>query len=277
MKPRLRWRLVAAALMAAPGACLGIAEVDQGNAGGQGGLGGSSLDGGGGFPSAGGSGAAGGSDGASGAGGSGGAGALGGADAGTPDATPGGGTGGISGGTKILKPGLALAGDGFLAAPSLCGDQVIDSYSQPSYKAIHVGRDVPCGKVATYRAFLRFDAATLPGPLKKATLKLYYAQKQQPTAGVTLLGITDYPQLTTSAWSQPTAATFGTVITPSSAPGWVAVDVSAHVTSSWSGGGGVAFELRYEAEGQDPGGTSRWYGIVATENGSLGPELVVEY
>ncbi len=278
LKPAFYWRIAGAALAVAPGACLGIAEVDGGTGGSAaGGVGGAGIDGGGGFPGAGGAGGvqdAANSDAPSigGSGGSGGSGGTGGTGSGGAGAT-----GGSTGGSVTLKPGLALAGDGFLAQPSLCGDQVIDSYSQPSYKAIHVGRDVPCGNVATYRAYVRFAAPTLPGPVKKATLRFHYAQKQDPTGGVQLLGITDFQQLTTSAWGQPTAANFGTVIAPTTPVGWVVTEVTGHVKAALGAGGGVAFELRYDAEGQDPAGKSRWYGIVATENGANGPELVVEY
>ena len=175
-----------------------------------------------------------------------------------------------------MKPGPGLSGDGFLALLSLCGEKVHDSYQQANYKAIHVGRDLPCGSKATYRAFLRFGLSAVPAPVKKATLKIYYAQKKDPTAGVSLLAISDFQQLVSASWDAAVLIDLGTVITPGTAPGWIATDVSGPVQAAQASGA-AAFELRYQDEGQDPAGKSRWYGVVATENGSLGPELAVEY
>ncbi|MBK8994146.1 MAG: DNRLRE domain-containing protein [Myxococcales bacterium] len=265
------WVVMAASLTA----CLGISDVDERDGGATGG-GGSGIDGGG-FPGYGGtgggdSGATGGSDsGGTGGGSSGGA-------AGDGSSTGGGaGTGGISSGTVTLEPGLALAGDGFLAHPDLCGKTVHDSYQQSSYKAIHAGRDVPCNGLSTYRAFVRFDLGPVPGPVKKATLRLYYAQKAEPNAGVGLWAIPDFSQLTAQSWNLALGTSYGTLVTPTSALGWAQKDVSNAAKAAQSQGDAAAFELRYLDESEDPAGKSRWYGFVATENGTLGPELVVDY
>lgn len=262
-------RAAALALATTLTACLGISDVDapRDGGGGSAGTGGTGIDGGG-FPGFGG--ASGGAGGGS-PGGSAGAGGSGGPSGGA------GGSGGVAGGTLTLKPGLALAGDGFLSNPSLCGDSVIDSYQQASYKAIHAGRDVPCGNTATYRAYVRFELTSVPGPVKKATLRLYYAQKADPTAGVGLWAIPDFQALTTQSWGVGLGTDHGTVITPSSALGWIQKDVTGDAKDAQTKGAAAAFELRYQNEAEDPAGKSRWYGIVATENGTLGPELVVEY
>ena len=254
-------------------ACLGISDVEDRDGGASGGSGGSGVDGGG-FPGYGGSGGADAS-----AGGSGGTGGTttGGAGGASGGAGGSGGSGGISSGKLTLKPGLALAGDGFLANPDLCGDVVHDSYQQSSYKAIHAGRDVPCSGVATYRAYLRFDLAPVKSSVKKATLRFYYAQKADPTAGVGLWSIPDFKQLGSQSWGLPLENSYGTVLTPASALGWIETEVSNEAKAAQAQGEAASFELRYLDEGEDPAGKSRWYGIVATENGTLGPELVVEY
>lgn len=266
---KLGWVVTAASLTA----CLGISDVEERDGGATGG-GGSGIDGGG-FPGYGGTG--GGDGGAT--GGSGGTtGGSAGTTGGSAGATGGSaGAGGVTGGTVTLKPGLALAGDGFLANPGLRGKTVHDSYSQSSYKAIHAGRDVPCNGLATYRAFVRFELGPVPGPVKKATLRLYYAQMAEPNAGVGLWAIPDFTPLTTQSWNLPLGTSFGTLVTPTSTPGWTQKDVSNAVKAAQSQGEAAAFELRYLDESEDPAGKSRWYGFVATENGTLGPELVVEY
>jgi hypothetical protein len=258
-----------ASLLAA--GCLGISDVNPSDGGPPTGTGGAGIDGGSGFPGFDASG-----DGAAGAGGTGGAaGGTGGAAGGTGGAA--GGTGGAAGGSATLKPSSGLGGDGFIATPHLCNKVVHDHYQQASYKAIHAGRDVPCGGVATYRAFLRFDLGGIPGPIKKATLRLYYAQKAEPKAGVGLFGIKDFGQLDPGDWSLLVGTSHGTVVTAASGLGWISRDVTADAAAAKSGGSAVAFTLRYLGEGEDPAGQSRWYGFVAAENGTLGPELVVDY
>jgi hypothetical protein len=265
------------------GSCLGLSEVESpGNtaSGGDasvvdggvfpgGGKGGDAQAGGGTSPS-------GGSGGTSPSGGSGGTSPSG----GSGGTSPSGGSGGSVGGTATLHPGLALVGDGFLANPSLCGDTVLDSYNQPSYKAIHVGRDPPCGKVATYRAYLRFDLSSVKTlAIKTAKLRFYYASKSEPTAAVSLLYIADFGQLEPSDWSIAVRDDLGPVFDPATIPGWIEVDAQASLLDAIAkGDAALAFELRYGDEGEDPGGKSRWYGVVAVENGGgLEPSLVLTW
>lgn len=262
---------------------MGISEVDTPGSGGAGGTAGTVIASGGSFPSSGGSGGSG-IDGAAGAGGTLGGGGVpsgGGTASGGAGASGGSGGGGGSGGTGTSKltllPGSGLTGDGFLAQPGLCNKTVFDSYSQPNYKAIHVGRDVPCGSVATYRAFIRFDLSKLSSAVLSAKLRLHYSSTTNPTAAVSLLGIADFGQLSSQVWSAAKGTDYGTLLTPTSPLGWLETSVVDQVNSAISSGGGVAFELRYQNEGEDPGGKSRWYGLVAADNGSLGPELVVTY
>lgn len=276
---------------AALAGCLELAPVEDADAGnptvggggkssgGSGGVtdaGSDATAGGGGSGGAGGNGGSGGS---SASGGSGGSGASGGAG-GTSSSGGNGGSGGSGGGTTqlvTLLPAAGLTGDGFIAAPALCGKSVHDSYSQPSYKAIHVGRDVPCGSDATYRAFVRFALDQLPGPAKKATLRLYYQSKADPTSGATLYAIPDFGTLNNQDWNLTPSANLGAVLQPSTPPGWISRDVTSIVKTAQYGGAAAAFELRYDDEAQDPAGLSRWYGIAASEDGPHGPQLLVEY
>lgn len=254
-------------------ACLGIAEVDDRSGPSDGGGGSDGAAAGSGWPDSGSGGVAGASTGGAAGGGATSSGATGGAGAT-------GGSGGTTGGTLTIKPGLSTSGDGFLASPDLCNQTVFDSYKQPSYKAIHVGRDVPCGAIATYRAYVRFDLSPLAGKsAKSAKLRFYYAENTDATAGVALRYIDDFGQLDFGDWPIAERMTFGSVFDASTAPGWVERDVTAAVQDVQSKSETVvAFQLRYLDETQDPGGTSRWYGIVATEDPSdQGPQLLVDY
>jgi hypothetical protein len=251
------------------GACLGLSEVDDptGVDAGSGGQ----VNSGGGFPGGGSGGDASLSGGAAGSAGAGSSGGSGGST---------GGSGGSAGGTLTVHPGLALMGDGFLASPDLCGDPVIDSYGQPSYKAIHAGRDQPCGNVATYRAFMRFELTALEGlATKTAKLRFYYASKASPTAAVHAVYVADFGQLDANDWNVAERQNLGDVLDPSTIPGWVELDVTSPLADALSkGDAALAFELRYDDEAQDPAGKSRWYGVVAVENGGgLEPSLVVTY
>jgi hypothetical protein len=259
-------------------ACLGIADTTS-TASDAGGDAPHTLDGGG-FP---------GTD--SGSGGSGGTTAIDGSAGATSGGAPGGGgapsggggssgTGGTTGGTLTIMPPLALSGDGFLAKPDLCGQVVWDSYQQPSYKAIHAGRDVPCGSIATYRAFMRFDLSPASGKtIKSAHLRFYYVEKiDNPTVAVNLFRVSDFGQLDSNDWNATEVEAYGAVLGSSTAPGWIDVDVTAGANAAAGAGGFLAFKLQAADEGFDPGGKSHWYGFAATESGqSTSPRVVITY
>jgi hypothetical protein len=186
-----------------------------------------------------------------------------------------GGSGGTAPVVITIKPLGGLQGDGFLAHPNLCGQEVFDSYAHDSYKGIHVGRDPPCNQTATYRAFVRFKLDVLgSGPIVSAKLRLYLKEKTEPTAGVDLQRINDFGNLDANDWNKATIKNLGGLITPGTKLGWIEADVTPGVSLALADGV-VAYRLIYDNEAEDPGGKSRWYVIVASDNGTLGPELVV--
>lgn len=192
-----------------------------------------------------------------------------------------GGAGGAEGGspsTNTIRPSNALDGDGFLANPALCGQQVWDYYQQSTYKALHVGRDAPCSEVATYRAYMRFELQSLAGAtIQSAILRFELRSKSEPTAGVDLLEIEDFGNLGAGDWSGAEKHDFGEVFNTTTALGWVETNVTARVAASVSNGQ-IAFKLQYRDESADPQGKSRWYGITsANEGSSRAPQLVVTY
>jgi hypothetical protein len=192
-----------------------------------------------------------------------------------------GGAGGTDGGpptTNTIRPSNALDGDGFLANPALCGQQVWDFYEQSTYKALHVGRDVPCSEVATYRTYMRFELQSLVGTtIQSAVLRFELRSKSDPTAGVDLLEIADFGNLGAGDWSGGEKHDFGEVFNTTTALGWVGTDVTARVAAAVSDGQ-IAFKLQYRDESADPQGKSRWYGITsANEGSSRAPQLVVTY
>jgi hypothetical protein len=239
--------------------CLGLAEVDEPSQG------------------TGGSGAVGADGGAWPESGSDASGGTGNADA-TPDVAVGGASGsGATGGTTavVVLPKGSLAGDGFIASPDLCGEDVWDSYDQSSYFALHVGRDNPCNEKATYRAFLRFSLDGLPsGQPVSAKLRFHYEQYGDATGDAELFEIQDFVQLEAADWDSNVLTPLGVVLEPSTPLGWIEIDV----TSLVAGKSGIAFMLRYTNENEDFGDVSRWYGIVAEDTGdAYVPRLELEY
>lgn len=182
----------------------------------------------------------------------------------------------------IIKAQTGLAGDGFLANPSLCGQSVWDYYAQAWGAMLHVGTDYPCDIDAVYRIYIRISLAAITGPVTSAYLKFYniYAgdHGSSPNAGVTLYEIADFGSLDSGDWSYSDRATFGTVLSPGQGTGWISVDVTARVQAAKAEGlGYIAFMLAAQDEGP-PGGVSRWYAISAADNGSdLEPRLDVAF
>jgi len=268
---RLGWLVVPAGLASS---CLGLAEVEDPATKDGGAADAMGVDGGG-FPGFGGAGgdanaAGGGADSSVG-------GSAGSAPTGGGGAPPGGGgTGGTPPGGTLTLPVLA---DGFLANPDLCGKSVWDSYSQPSYKAIHVGRDVPCSGIATYRAFMRFDVKPASGVTpKSAKLRFHFTSTTDPISGVKLVAIPDYAALDAGDWSAAELKGYGTVLGPATPLGWVEVDVLDSLLQALGSGSKLAFKLQYENEGEDPADKSRWYGITAQEQGNSNvAQVVVDY
>lgn len=196
-----------------------------------------------------------------------------------PDETNGGEAGaGGSPVTDTVRPTGALDGDGFLASPPLCGDAVWDYYQQSSYKALHVGRDEPCGSVSTYRAFLQFSLAPFAGTtISAALLRFELRTKSNPRAGVVLHAIESFGNLTLASWNQAVLQDYGPVLDEASAMGWIEVDVTDRVTQAL-GSGVIAFRLSYATESENPEGKSRWYGITAVDDGDArAPQLVITY
>ena len=176
----------------------------------------------------------------------------------------------------IIKAQTGLYGDGFLASPNLCGQQVWDYYTQTYGKMIHVGTDKPCSANAAYRAYIRIALASITGTVVSASFKFYLAGKISPTANVSLYEIIDFGQLDFGDWAYSTRASLGTVITTNTANGWISVDVTSRVQAAKTAGlSHIAFVLVYQDEGGF-GGTSRWYAIAAADNGGgLEPHLDV--
>ncbi len=173
----------------------------------------------------------------------------------------------------IITAITGLYGDGFLASPSLCGRQVWDSYGQIYGPMIHVGVDRPCSANAVYRAYMRFPLAGIVNEVVAATLNLHLAGKTGPLANVSLIDITDYGQLSFGAWSYSARVDLGTVITTSTALGWISVDVAARVQAAIAEGKShIAFVLVYQDEKSI--NENRWYAISSAESGS-GPYLEV--
>ena len=213
-------------------------------------------------------------------------------DAGSLDADGGGGAAGAAGGagaagsgggpptTVTVYPLAGLDGDGFLASPDLCGQEVWDYYTQATYKALHVGRDNPCSADTTYRAFLRFSLLPFVGTAPvEAVLRFSYAGKTDPTAGVGLFEVADFQSLAVGDWGAQHRHDFGQVLGPSTAPDWIEVDVVDRVAAALAQGmSAIAFKLQYADEAEDPNGKSRWYGIRASNDGiDNAPRLVVTY
>ena len=198
--------------------------------------------------------------------------------AGSAGAGGAGGTGGPAPITNTLRPATGLGGDGFLSNPALCGETVWDFYEQSTYKAVHVGRDVPCSNVATYRAFMRFNLQNLAGAaIVSAILRFELRSKTDVSSAVNLVEIEDFGNLGAGDWGSAERQNLGQVFGPGTALGWVETDVTGRVVAALSSGV-IAFKLQYGDESEDPAGKSRWYGITATDDGaSRAPQLVVSY
>ncbi len=184
--------------------------------------------------------------------------------------------GGGGAGMIVVKPELGAGGDGFLSLPDLCGTAVWDWYDQPGYKAIHAGRDNPCSVDVSYRAYLRFGIKNL-GDASSATLRLYYASRAEPTAGVKLFEIDDFVTLGAEDWSAVQRADLGVVMDPATPVGtWIDVDVTArYLQAQLDGLETLAFELRYANEAEPTNAMSKWYGFASAENDNNQPRLVL--
>lgn len=184
-----------------------------------------------------------------------------------------------------IPAATGLTGDGFLANPSLCGDQVLNYYGvsgggRPVYKGLFVGRDFPCGANATYRTFVRFPLAGKPtAHIQSVRFAAFLMEKDSPQGSVELRRITDFETLTFADFNLATITNLGTFCTTSQAVGWVTRDVTEAYLAAL-GSGVLALQLRSLAEGTDPGGHSRFYGFVSADddsNPSLTPRLLVGF
>lgn len=181
--------------------------------------------------------------------------------------------------------GTGLTGDGFLANPNLCGDQVHDFYGvggppRPSYKGVFVGRDFPCGNNATYRAFFRFPLAGLPTEnIQQVLFAAYLMEKDNPQGSADLRHINDFGTLDFGDYNIATVTNLGTFVSSSTAIGWVTKDVTSAYNAALAGGV-LALQLRSTAEGSDPGGHSHFYGFVSADddiNPFFTPRLLVGF
>jgi hypothetical protein len=186
-------------------------------------------------------------------------------------------------GTRTILPPTGLTGDGFIATPNPAGwgcppwsseGQTLNFYQvseagRPTYKALVIGPDYPCGQDSIYRAFLRFPISTAPQyEIGSVVLRVHLMEKNVTGGSVGVSRVQDFGTLDAGDWAIPTILPeLGTILTPASlvfAPADLDV-TAAYLAAKAAAATHFAVRLYHTNEGEGTG-TSRWYGITASDD-----------